>query len=338
MHSQSASLAPLYRRRVFQSSEKVDCHAQVAQELSAHDLHWKGDAVDTVLFKATIRQLQVFMLKYGAEVVVRPQLFEGFVLVHMTLSGIAEIEADGQKIRIPQGRTAIIAPKRNVRLWWQAGSEQLILKVPLALFGEIGACRDSSTIAMPSLLLLQPQLAAHWELLMQSLLGVLELSGTGGNHGLWIDHFERGAARFLWSQRPAATISAVSGMPAMHERAEEKSGSAACGSGKFNRLQALEQYMQEHLCAPLTLAELACAAGVSVRGLNALCHQHHGVAPMDLLRNTRLDAARQRLQAQAGATITDTAFEFGFAHLGRFSAYYRQRFGELPKQTRAARH
>lgn len=331
MHSQSTSLAPLYRRRVFQSSEKVDCHAQVARELSAHDLYWKGDAVDTVLFKATVRQLQVFMLKYGAEVVVRPKLFEGFVLVHMTLSGIAEIEADGQKVRIPQGRTAIIAPKRNVRLWWQAGSEQLILKVPLALFAEIGACRDRGA-AMPSLLLLQPRLAAHWELLMQSLLGVLELSETGGNQALWIDHFERGAAQFLWSQQ-AATPAA-----AMLERAPESSDAAACGSGKFNRLEALEQYIQERLCAPLTLADLARAAGVSVRGLNALCHQHHGVAPMDLLRNTRLDAARQRLLAQAEANITDTAFAFGFAHLGRFSAYYRQRFGELPKQTRAARH
>ncbi|WP_211443174.1 AraC family transcriptional regulator [Collimonas humicola] len=331
MHSQSASLAPLYRRRVFQSSEKVDCHAQVARELAVHDLYWKGDAVDTVLCKATIMQLQVFMLKYGAEVVVRPRLFEGFVLVHMTLSGIAEIEADGQKVRIPQGRTAIIAPKRNVRLWWQAGSEQLILKVPLALFAEIGACRDSGA-AMPSLLLLQPRLAAHWELLMQSLLGVLELSETGGNQASWIAHFERGAAQFLWSQQAAAPAAA------MLDPAAERSGAAVCGSGKFNRLEALEQYIQERLCAPLTLADLARAAGVSVRGLNALCHQHHGVAPMDLLRNIRLDAARRRLLAQAEANITDTAFEFGFAHLGRFSAYYKQRFGELPKQTRAAQH
>lgn len=330
MHSQSASLAPLYRRRVFQSSEKVDCHAQVARELSAHDLYWKGDAVDTVLCKASIRQLQVFMLKYGAEVVVRPKLFEGFVLVHMTLSGIAEIEADGQKVRIPQGRTAIIAPKRNVRLWWQAGSEQLILKVPLALFGELGAGSNSSNIAMPSLpslLLLQRQAATHWEYLMQSLLGVLELSETGGNHALWIDHFERGAAQFLWSQQPATLASG-----------EQETAATACNSSRFNRLQALEQYIQERLCTPLTLADLARAAGVSVRGLNALCHQHHGVAPMDLLRNTRLDAARQRLLAQVEANITDTAFEFGFAHLGRFSAYYRQRFGELPRQTKAAHH
>jgi len=161
---------------------------------------------------------------------------------------------------------------------------------------------------------------------------VLELSAPGGDPTLWIDHFERGAAQFLWSQLAAAMD------PAVLDPAAEKGAAALGGASKFNRLQALEQYIQERLCTPLTLADLARAAGVSVRGLNALCHQHHGVAPMDLLRNTRLDAARQRLLAQAEANITDTAFAFGFAHLGRFSAYYRQRFGELPKQTRAAHH
>ena len=104
---------------------------------------------------------------------------------------------------------------------------------------------------------------------------------------------------------------------------------------KNRRLDMLERYIRSRLCAPLALADLAGAAGVSVRALNALCHQQYGVAPMDLLRNIRLDAVRERLLTHPGANITDTAFEFGFGHLGRFSAYYRERFGELPKQTRS---
>ncbi|AIY39308.1 Putative transcriptional regulator [Collimonas arenae] len=332
MHSQSVSLAPLYRRRVFQSSEKVDCHVQVARELSAHDLYWKGDNVDTALFKATIRQLQIFMLKYGAEVVVRPTLFQGFVLVHMTLSGVAEIEADGQKIRIPQGQAAVIAPKRNLRLWWQAGSEQLILKVPVALFSEIDLRRDVDLAGTPSLLLLPQQVASHWELLMQSLLGVLGLPAPAASHTEWINHFERGAVEFLWSQLAPGSVSSALADTGKQSAAE------IGDHGKFRQLEALENYIQARLCAPVTLADLARATGVSVRGLNILCHRHHGVAPMDLLRNIRLDAARRRLLEQPAATVTETAFEFGFAHMGRFSAYYRQRFGELPKQTLVRHH
>lgn len=328
--SHSLSLAPLYRHRVFQSTRKVDCHAQVANELSEHDLFWKGDDVDTVLFKAAIRQLQIFMLKYGAEVIVRPRLFDGFALVHMTLSGTAEIEADGQKVCIPQGKTALIAPKRNLRLWWQAGSEQLILKVPLALFDELSAQAQTGPANMPSLFMLPEHAVPHWDMLVQSLLRVLALPGQDDGHSAWINHFERGAAQFLLSQ----LSSAYKPGPSIAGIAADESADGLVGAGKLQRLDMLEKYIKTRLCAPLALADLANAAGVSVRALNALCHQHHGVAPMDLLRNIRLDAARERLLTQPDANITDTAFEFGFGHLGRFSAYYRERFGELPKQTR----
>ncbi|WP_284076675.1 AraC family transcriptional regulator [Herbaspirillum aquaticum] len=327
------SLEPLYRRRVFQSTRKVDCHAQVANELSEHDLFWKGDDVDTVLFKAAIQQLQIFMLKYGAEVVVRPRLFNGFALVHMTLSGSAEIESDGRKVCIPQGHTALIAPKRNLRLWWQAGSEQLILKVPLALFDELRAVGQRGPLDVPSVFLLPQQAAPYWDLLIQSLLRVLALPGQGQGQGEWVQHFERSAAQFLLSQL-TTTVYPVHASSS-GQRAASESADSLVGAGKLQRLDMLERYIRSRLCAPLALADLAGAAGVSVRALNALCHQQYGVAPMDLLRNIRLDAVRERLLTHPGANITDTAFEFGFGHLGRFSAYYRERFGELPKQTRS---
>lgn len=59
---------------------------------------------------------------------------------------------------------------------------------------------------------------------------------------------------------------------------------------------------------------------------------------MELLRNLRLDAARQRLLSGDLVSVTEVAFEYGFGHLGRFSSYYQMRFGELPRQTLASRH
>jgi AraC-like DNA-binding protein len=329
--SHTASLASLYRRRVFHSTTKVDCHNQVARELSEHDLFWKGDDVDTELFKASVHQLQIFMLKYGAELVIKPKPFDGFLLVHMTLSGTAEIESDGEKICIPQGRSAVVAPKRNIRMWWQSGSEQLILKVPVSLFRDIGIDDELSIARIPSLYLLPDNTASHWELLMQSLLRSLDLSANDNKHATWIDYYERGAAQFLWSH--------LSSAPVVHPEpatllAQEYADSLN-SSGNTTRLDMLEKYIKARLCAPVSLGDLAIATGVSVRSLNTLCHQHYGVAPMDLLRNIRLDAARQRLQETDSSNVTDVAFEFGFAHLGRFSAYYKNRFGELPKHTLA---
>jgi AraC-like DNA-binding protein len=41
--------------------------------------------------------------------------------------------------------------------------------------------------------------------------------------------------------------------------------------------------------------------------------------------------------ATPAATVTEVATECGFFHLGRFSARYRQAFGEVPSSTLARR-
>ena len=106
----------------------------------------------------------------------------------------------------------------------------------------------------------------------------------------------------------------------------------------LDRLGKVEAFIRTRLSAPIALEDLAHAAGVSPRTLHVLCNQQRGVSPMELLRNLRLDAARQRLLSNDSVSVTEVAFEYGFGHLGRFSSYYETRFGELPRQTLASRH
>lgn len=102
-----------------------------------------------------------------------------------------------------------------------------------------------------------------------------------------------------------------------------------------HRLDRMMVYMHSRLCAPLSSEDLARAAGLSIRALHSLCQRHHRSTPMELLRAKRLDAVRQRLRSEPEAAVGDVALQLGFGHLGRFSAYYRDRFGELPHETRA---
>lgn len=326
----SLNLSPVYQRCLFHSNEKVVSHDLVATELADHDLRWHRGAVDTALFKARVNRLQLFVLRYGAQVEVCPRPFDGFSLVHMSLKGRAEFECDGQRVCLPEGSTAIIAPKKSIRLWWEEGAEQLILKVPHALIRDLHQppLRRDRTLSLAPSLLLAPELNSHWELLMRSLLNILELPAGSPRHASWIDHFEHNIATFLMAQQEGAIEAAACAPGAGAEAAESLSEAASVA-----RIDALEKYMRAKLCAPVSLIDLAQAAGVSARTLNMLCHRHHGVSPMDLLRNMRLDAAHAVLQARPDASVTETAFEFGFGHLGRFSAYYRQRFGQLPNAT-----
>jgi transcriptional regulator GlxA family with amidase domain len=89
-----------------------------------------------------------------------------------------------------------------------------------------------------------------------------------------------------------------------------------------------EAYVRANLADDIDLADIAKAAGVSGRTLQASFERCHKVSPMRFLRNLRLDIARERILS--GATVADAAFDSGFSHQGRFAKYYCERFGELP--------
>lgn len=86
--------------------------------------------------------------------------------------------------------------------------------------------------------------------------------------------------------------------------------------------------------APVRVAQLARAAGVSVRTVHRAFRRQVGTSPIARIRDERLELARrQLLEAVPGTTVTSVAFDWGFLHLGRFAAQYRSCFGERPSDT-----
>ncbi|GAB1643596.1 AraC family transcriptional regulator [Krasilnikovia sp. MM14-A1259] len=86
---------------------------------------------------------------------------------------------------------------------------------------------------------------------------------------------------------------------------------------------------------PFTLSTLAGNAGVSVRTLQQGFSDQVGTSPMGYLRQVRLACAHDELRtadpAQTG--VAAVAHRWGFAHLGRFAAYYRAVYGCVPSDT-----
>lgn len=83
-----------------------------------------------------------------------------------------------------------------------------------------------------------------------------------------------------------------------------------------------------------TLGELARTCGIGPRALQQHFRRFVGATPVEHLRIVRLDRARQELlRAPRDARVTEIAERCGFAHLGRFAIWYRERFGESPSAT-----
>ncbi len=343
---QTMDLSRLYRRPIFSSNDIEPSKEYLSHALVEHGVRCGAGSVDSSLYSAGSRRLQMFILRYGPEVEVNPKPFDGFALVQMPLRGSAEIESDGHCVSIAAGQAAVIAPRRNVRLRWSRDCEQLLLRVPLALVHD-AAVRSawpaqplsaSSSAPLHPATVLEGGASAQWAGLVQSLMelalpaaGVTDADPATACNPAWLDHVEQSLAYFLLTQqRPAP------GAPAAgdDESAAPNANAMLPTADELEPpLAAAERYMRSRLYAPLSLDDLARAAGVSARTLHMYCKRRFGVGPMVWLRHVRLEAARQMLARDPDCLVTHAAMEFGFGHLGRFSAYYRERFGELPRQT-----
>ncbi|MEU3983238.1 helix-turn-helix transcriptional regulator [Streptomyces sp. NPDC026672] len=95
-------------------------------------------------------------------------------------------------------------------------------------------------------------------------------------------------------------------------------------------------HIDDHADQPLTVAEIAAAAHVTVRALQYAFRRHLDTTPLAYLRRARLAHAHRDLQAAdpaGGTTVGDVAVRWGFAHAGRFAALYRDAYGTSPSAT-----
>ena len=96
-----------------------------------------------------------------------------------------------------------------------------------------------------------------------------------------------------------------------------------------------EEFIDDHIGDGFSFDDIVAASGVSARTLFYGFRKIHGIAPWAWVRARRLEGARQALLTgdRAATRVTDIALDWGFSHLGRFSAAYRLAFGETPSQT-----
>lgn len=343
---QGLDLSRVYKNPVFHSRDAVETHDELRKALNEHALSWSPGEVDSVLYRLSTRRLTLMVLRYGPQVEVRPVPFDGFVLVQVPLRGRSIIESDGHTTSIGPGQVAIVAPQHDLRLCWSEHCEQLILRVPYGLAQEAAARAEVGGHTWPAsqqfapVTVLSNNLSAQWCSLVQSLLDhiVPDASlGQEGCHPAWLDHLELGLALFLLTQARDTPECSSSHHLTTVSRSLTDASSPSDACNEPQALTAARNYITSRLWAPLALEDIAKASGTSARSLHTMCKKAFGVGPMTWLRDIRLDAARKELTHGARCSITDVATAVGFTHLSRFSAYYKDRFGELPRSTFASR-
>jgi AraC-like DNA-binding protein len=100
-------------------------------------------------------------------------------------------------------------------------------------------------------------------------------------------------------------------------------------------LRRATAFIEENAHRPVSVADVAAAASVTVRAVQLAFRRHLDTTPLAYLRRVRLAHAHQELLAAdpARETVTAVAYRWGFASTSRFAAEYRAAYGVTPSQT-----
>jgi len=240
------------------------------------------------------------------------------VFVYLPMEGSMEIQAAGHKLRAVPGGPAIVPPKTKLKFRATA-IRCLMLEVPARkLRAELGLWEVGDSDLSP--LALAPEGADAL-----ALAGLLEFAaadlGRVGGSVVPPLHLARLEAHLI---AVLARVVAGNTLP-------------MSGTGQHIghlTLAEIDAWLRSRLQTKFELLQLASAAGVTMRALQKGFLRHFHTTPHALVRDLRLDAARERfLDPSCRETITQMAGRFQFPHLGRFASGYHARFGETPSQS-----
>lgn len=300
-----------------------EMRVQVSQNFSPHGLkviktHPNGGRY-RLLYRGNI---VLHTLAYGAEIRVEVPELPDFYNIHVPLTGGGRLMVGGQDVAAP---LTIIGPRQRIDMNWSVDHEIVIIQIPEALIDR--ALEDQLGDAPKKDIYFEPQVIDESPL--GRVLAALSLPATAGKtfpfatSCLAEHHFEQFLLHTLLGSQPH-TYSADLGEPGA------PSTSAA--------LRRARRFCEEHAAEPITLGDIATAARVSVRTLQSGFREQLQTTPMAYLRNVRLARAHADLVhiAATGSrtTVTEVALRWGFTHLSRFAAFYRQTYGHAPSVTR----
>ncbi len=318
-------------------SRSVDEACQhVGRDLSPHLLEVNGAqrSFDARHNRVTLRDLTLNVLSYGSDVVIDPGQRGDFYLVQFPLRGSARLACASQDVLVDTDTMAVLRPHMPTRMHWSGDCAMLMLQVSGAVLHQRMPMipRDGGSAVVPRFPLTQsrrdPAIGAWW----QATLDVAHNLDRFGAY--WLrnptactameDFLLQALANMLESsevQTPPEDVKTSFVLPATQARCVRR----AC------------EYMNDHAYESLRLDDIARAACVSPRTLEVSFRRVHQQTPLEYLRTLRLDRVRQALQAAAcqcqSVSVTELALQNGFAHMGRFAAYYKQRFGCAPSAT-----
>lgn len=245
----------------------------------------------------------------------------------LPLGGEQELASGGRRVRSDRDTGVIVTPDINQELAIAGNCRKLLVAIPRPAMRQVLEELLQRPTEQP--LLFDPSMdaanggPAAWWRMVRHMLGELETAGGLYANSAFSGDLEKALIKGLILAQPnnySAELHQAEGRKPPHY------------------LVKARDFIHAHARDELCIEDIEAAAGVGRSTLFDAFRQHVGLAPMAYLKNFRLEQVRrQLLEDRSGHNVSAIAVDWGFSHLGRFSADYRKRFGEAPSQTVARR-
>jgi AraC-like DNA-binding protein len=272
-----------------------------------------------------VRDVTLGYLDYAAAVTLDIQRLPENCLVIVPVTGTSRLETQAGVVEATPVTAAIPRPEEPCTITCDADTAHLVVRISRPaleahLTRLLGRSIDRRPLVFEPRFDLTAARASRWSLAIQMLLAELYEPASLLHEGVGAGSLEE----FVMSALLYAQPSTFSDDLWPGKRSERRA------------VREARQFIDTNLTRPLTIAVIARAAGVSVRGLQQQFQADLGQTPTNYLRDRRLERARADLadaSPASGITVAEIASRWGFTHLGRFAIAYRVRFGESPSQT-----
>lgn len=228
------------------------------------------------------------------------------------MAGSVALEQDGRDVLLEPGDITLIDPLRPYAGQFFTGSRMLVLKVPRAsLEARIGRAREMTACSVKPLEAEDRFASAYLAL----------LAAHGSSNGSALGHM-------IESQ----VLDCVAMSLGKAGAARTPRMSTARSLVRMKVRAAIEARLAD---PTLDVDAVAANAGVSRRYAAAVAAED-GTSIMQMILSRRLERCRRALEdpTQAGRTISDIAYGWGFADMTHFGRRFKAAFGATPREYR----
>lgn len=317
----------LNRYRVYHSENLEEIRRLTSAKIRDHRIEAvdQGEPIGATHNVAELNGLSVHVIQYAMRSLIRCDPLKQFYLVVLPLHGTVRMVAGDHDNKCDPNSAIIIPNDLRFALHWEAGATAVVLQVEKKR--------------------LERKLEAYLGFPVERRVRFKQWIDTSSGAGaflratLWmvIDQLDKNP----WEEiTPLLSNEFAEALMATLLRSDFHNYQHLVGGVSHGSLPKIMKdamrYIRQNLKEDFQAGDIAEAVGTSPRSIQTGFKKYLRMSPMHYVRAMRLAEIRRELLDSKRSdlhSLTALAQEYGFNHLGRFSAYYRQAYDENPSQT-----